>query len=201
MIKRVMDIVGSLAALVALAPVLAACAVVVRLGSKGPVLFSQWRLGLAGRPFRLWKFRTMAADAPDLRNPDGSAFTGSDDPRVTAGGRFLRATSLDELPQLWNVLRGEMSLVGPRPDQVDQQRFYTAQEQRKLDVKPGLTGLAQISGRNEISWAERKALDIEYVERQTLLLDLSILCRTIPYVCMRKNVHSSGTSGSVRSRA
>jgi lipopolysaccharide/colanic/teichoic acid biosynthesis glycosyltransferase len=190
MAKRLLDIAVSAVGLIVLTPVLAVCALMVRRGSPGQILYSQPRLGLHGRPFRLWKFRTMHAGAPDVRNADGSAFSGNHDPRVTPAGRFLRATSLDELPQLWNVLRGDMSLVGPRPDQVDQRRFYTASENRKLDVKPGLTGLAQISGRNQIPWEKRKALDVEYVERQSMWLDLRILGKTIPYVCLRKNIHS-----------
>lgn len=190
MMKRVLDIVVSATALAVLAPLAILCAVAVKLSSRGPVLFSQLRLGQYGKPFRLWKFRSMYHRCADYRNPDGSAYTGADDPRVTPIGRFLRATSLDELPQLWNVLRGHMSLVGPRPDQADQHRFYSEEERRKLLVKPGLTGLAQISGRNAISWAQRKALDVEYVERRSLRLDLLILCRTIPYVCLRRDLHS-----------
>jgi undecaprenyl phosphate N,N'-diacetylbacillosamine 1-phosphate transferase len=137
------------------------------------------------------KFRTMRVDAPDLRNPDGSAFAGREDPRVTPAGRLLRATSLDELPQLWNVLRGEMSLVGPRPDQPDQLLFYSGREKRRLLVKPGLTGLAQISGRNGIPWSARKALDVEYVERRSFRLDLAILWRTVPSVVLRRGIHTS----------
>ena len=137
------------------------------------------------------KFRTMHVDAQDLRNPDGSTVSCLNDPRVTKVGSFLRTTSLDELPQLVNILRGEMSFVGPRPDQVDQLRFYSPKEHRKLDVKPGLTGLAQISGRNGISWQKRKELDIAYVERRSLALDLSILCKTIPYVLLRRNLHAN----------
>jgi sugar transferase EpsL len=102
----------------------------------------------------------------------------------------MRPMSATPMAQLWNVLRGDMSLVGPRPDQVDQRRFYTESENRKLDVKPGLTGLAQISGRNQIPWEKRKALDVEYVERQSMWLDLRIIGKTIPYVCLRKNIHS-----------
>jgi len=108
----------------------------------------------------------------------------------------LRKTSLDELPQLFNVLRGEMSLVGPRPDQAEQIRFYTETEKRKLEVKPGITGLAQISGRNNISWERRKALDVEYVDRQSVWLDLSLFARTIPYVLLRKDIHTDGHSPS-----
>jgi lipopolysaccharide/colanic/teichoic acid biosynthesis glycosyltransferase len=138
------------------------------------------------------KFRSMYENAPDLYNPDGSAWAGGNDPRVTRVGRFLRRTSLDELPQLVNVFRGDMSLVGPRPDQVDQIRFYTETEKRKLNVRPGITGLAQVSGRNNISWERRKALDVEYVDRQSFWLDLSIFARTIPYVLFRKDVNSDG---------
>ena len=140
----------------------------------------------------------MVHHAPELWNRDGSAYTGADDRRVTPAGRILRKTSLDELPQLFNVLRGEMSLVGPRPDQAGQIRFYTETEKRKLEVKPGITGLAQISGRNNISWERRKALDVEYVERQSFWLDLSLLARTIPYVLLRKDIHTDGHSPNPR---
>ena len=186
--KRVLDLTVSVLALLALAPLLALIALAVRLTSRGPTLFRQSRLGLLGRPFWLLKFRSMHENCADLRNADGSALSGDDDPRVTPLGQFLRRTSLDELPQLWNVVRGEMSLVGPRPDQVDQLRFYQPQEHRKLEMKPGLTGLAQISGRNRISWERRKQLDAEYVERASLALDLNILCRTVPYVLLRRDV-------------
>lgn len=189
--KRFMDITGSLLLLLLGAPVLAACALAVRVSSPGPVLFTQWRLGLRGAPFRLYKFRTMCHGAPDLRNADGSAVCSDQDPRVTRIGQFLRQSSLDELPQLGNVLRGDMSLVGPRPDQVDQLSYYTPDELRKLDAKPGLTGLAQIGGRNRIPWQERKRLDIAYVENQSFSLDCRILLRTIPYVLLRKDVNAT----------
>ena len=190
MLKRVLDVaLVSLAAPVAL-PLIVFCAVLVRLSSPGPILFTQARLGRSGRPFRLFKFRSMLHNAPERRNPDGSAYAGRDDGRVTRIGRFLRQTSLDELPQLFNILRGDMSFVGPRPDQTDQLRFYAETEKRKLAVKPGLTGLAQISGRNGISWQQRKALDIEYVSRRSLRLDLVILCKTIPYVLSGRDIHT-----------
>lgn len=200
MLCRVRDLLIVCVLLVVLSPILLTCALMVRWFSPGPVLFRQRRLGLHGRPFFLLKFRSMKHNAPDLRNPDGSAYTGDDDPRVTEVGRFLRKTSLDELPQLLNVLRGEMSLVGPRPDQVDQFRFYTEDEKRKLTVKPGITGLAQISGRNSISWSKRKMLDVEYVSRQSFWLDLHILIHTLPFVLLhkgigQKDVPNTGTSG------
>jgi lipopolysaccharide/colanic/teichoic acid biosynthesis glycosyltransferase len=192
--KRIIDATVSAVLLMLAWPVLLLVTLAIRFSSSGPALFSQLRLGKGGRPFRLLKFRSMLVNAPDLRNPDGSAFSSDQDPRVTPVGRFLRKTSLDELPQLWNVLRGDMSLVGPRPDQLDQLRFYTEQEKRKLLVKPGITGLAQISGRNAISWERRKALDVEYADRQSLWLDLVILGKTIPYVLLRREVNESASA-------
>lgn len=189
---RVRDLLIVSVLLLILSPLLLLCVLAVRWSSAGPVLFRQRRLGRCGQPFRLLKFRSMTHNAPDLRNPDGSAYTGGDDPRVTRVGRVLRKTSLDELPQLWNVLRGDMSLVGPRPDQVDQIRFYTETEKRKLNVKPGITGLAQINGRNNMSWECRKALNVVYVDRQSFWLDLSILAKTIPYVLLRRDINSDG---------
>ena len=193
--KRVIDLAGGLLAFLLSLPLLLLSAILVRLSSPGPVLFAQQRLGLHGKAFRLLKFRTMYHGAADLRNEDGSAYTGAGDPRVTSIGRWLRKTSLDELPQVFNVLRGEMSLVGPRPDQVDQLPYYTETERRKLLVKPGITGLAQISGRNNIAWAQRKALDVQYVERQSLWLDLKILLKTVPCVLSRKDVHGGDDAG------
>ena len=145
----------------------------------GPVFFRQARLGQHGKPFQIFKFRSMKINAPDIRNEDGSAFSGDDDPRVTKLGKFLRKTSLDELPQFINVLWGQMSLVGPRPDQVDQIQYYTEHEKQKLLVKPGITGLAQISGRNSISWEQRKELDVSYSLNHSVLGDLAILVRTM----------------------
>ena len=196
--KRIMDLAVSSAALVFLSPLFALIAIVVRFDSPGSVLFRQRRLGRNGRPFTLYKFRTMIEDAPDYRNPDGSTFNSPNDERVTRVGDVLRRTSLDELPQLFNVLIGAMSLVGPRPDQVDQARFYHGDEWRRNLVKPGITGLAQTSGRNAILWAQRKQVDLEYVERQSLLLDLKILWRTIPYVFLSRDVYISQVSESVR---
>jgi lipopolysaccharide/colanic/teichoic acid biosynthesis glycosyltransferase len=195
---RLRDLLIASMVLLVLSPLFLACWLAVRLCSPGPILFRQRRLGLHGRPFNVLKFRSMIHNAPDLRNSDGSAYTGANDARVTRVGRFLRRTSLDELPQLFNVLKGEMSLVGPRPDQVDQVCFYTETEKRKLNVKPGITGLAQIGGRNNISWERRKALDVEYADRQSFWLDLSILAKTIPYVLLRKDINTDGHSPSPR---
>jgi undecaprenyl phosphate N,N'-diacetylbacillosamine 1-phosphate transferase len=187
-VKRLMDISVSALALVVSFPALLIIALLVRLDSKGPSLFRQKRAGKDGEPFTCYKFRTMYVDAPDIRNLDGSTFNAKDDPRVTRIGRFLRMTSLDELPQLINILKGEMSLVGPRPDQVDQLQYYTEEEKRKLLVKPGITGLAQINGRNAVPWEQRKRLDLEYVEKQSVGLDLRILLLTIPCILRQRGI-------------
>jgi undecaprenyl phosphate N,N'-diacetylbacillosamine 1-phosphate transferase len=181
-IKRALDVAVAAVLLLVLAPFLAAIAVAIRFTSPGPALFRQQRLGKGQVPFTCYKFRTMYVDSPDVRNPDGSTYNAEDDPRVTRVGRFLRKMSLDELPQLFNVLRGEMSLVGPRPDIVEALSLYRPGDEKRLTVKPGMTGWAAIHGRNEVPLDERRALDLEYVDNYSLLLDLKILLRTIPYV-------------------
>lgn len=181
-VKRALDVSVSLLLLIAMCPLLLAIAAAIAASSRGPVLFRQARLGMHGAPFKILKFRTMVVGAPDVRNVDGSTFSGARDPRITPIGRFLRKTSLDELPQLVNVLRGEMSLVGPRPDLVSQVSAYEPAERRKLDMRPGITGWAMVRGRNAIPWSMRKSLDVEYVDRFSLGFDLWILVRTIPAV-------------------
>jgi lipopolysaccharide/colanic/teichoic acid biosynthesis glycosyltransferase len=191
-VKRAFDLCVSAAALLALAPLLAVIAAAVRISSPGPALYRSQRLGAGGRPFEMLKFRTMMVNSPDLRNEDGSTYSGADDPRTTPLGRRLRRTSLDELPQLWNVLRGDMSLVGPRPDLPDQIRHYSGRDSRRLDVRPGMTGLAQTSGRNDLTWKERRLLDVEYVDAMSFRHDLWILCRTIPRVVGAHGVFGRG---------
>jgi lipopolysaccharide/colanic/teichoic acid biosynthesis glycosyltransferase len=176
---------------------MALVAIAIYLDSSGSVLFRQERLARGAVAFTLYKFRTMIVDAPDIRNADGSTFNSPADARVTRVGRFLRRTSLDELPQLINVLTGQMSLVGPRPDQVDQARFYSDAEWGRSVVKPGITGLAQINGRNAIPWAERTQIDLEYVGQQSLLLDLRILWQTIPYVLASQDIYINQGSEDV----
>ncbi len=138
----------------------------------------------------IFKFRTMYQGAPEIRNPDGSTASTRHDPRRTRVGRFLNQTSLNEIPQLINVLKGEMSLVGPRPELVDQLSFYSVEDRKRLLAKPGLTGLAVILGRNDLSWQRRRELDVEYVERRSLQLDIQILLRTIPILITSKGVHT-----------
>jgi exopolysaccharide biosynthesis polyprenyl glycosylphosphotransferase len=188
--KRAVDVVGALVALVVLAPVLAAVAVAVKLNSPGPVLFSQVRYGRHRRRFRMYKFRTMVQDAEarqgqleGMNDARGPVFKIRRDPRITRVGAFLRRTSLDELPQLWNVLRGDMSLVGPRPLPVrDVQRFGETWLMRRFSVLPGITGLWQVSGRSNLSFDEWIHLDLAYIDHWSPWLDLSILARTIPAV-------------------
>ena len=196
--KRAVDIAGSSIALVLLSPLMVLIAFAIRLDGSGSVLFRQQRLARGGVAFTLFKFRTMIVDAPDLRNDDGSTFNSPADTRVTRVGRILRRTSLDELPQLFNVLIGEMSLVGPRPDQVDQARFYSDAEWNRSVVKPGITGLAQISGRNALPWAERTRIDLKYISHQSLLMDLRILWQTIPYVLASQDIYINQVSEEVK---
>jgi exopolysaccharide biosynthesis polyprenyl glycosylphosphotransferase len=189
--KRAFDLVASAAALVLLAPVLLAIAAAVKLDSPGPVLFRQRRVGLAGRTFTLYKFRSMRQDAEaqrralEARNEmDGPVFKIRDDPRVTRVGRFLRRTSLDELPQFWNVLRGEMSVVGPRPPIPAEVRRYARWQRRRLSVKPGLTCTWQVSGRNEVDFDRWMALDLDYIDTWSLWGDVRIVLKTIPAVLL-----------------
>jgi undecaprenyl phosphate N,N'-diacetylbacillosamine 1-phosphate transferase len=181
-IKRILDVILSGIGLVLLSPIFLAIALAIRFSSPGPIFFRQERLGRDATVFRIFKFRTMMDKAPDIRNADGSTFTGSVDPRVTGIGKLLRKTSLDELPQLINVFIGDMSLVGPRPDLAKQLELYEPHERRKLDLRPGMTGWAMVLGRNSLTWKRRKELDIYYVENFSLWFDLMILLRTIPAV-------------------
>lgn len=172
---RALDIPIAALALLVLSPVLLAAAIAIKLGSRGPVVYRQRRVGRGGAEFELLKLRTMVQGS----DPVGvGTVVERDDPRVTAAGRFLRRTSLDEIPNLVNVLRGEMAIVGPRPTIPAQVDDYTPRQRRRHEVRPGLTGLAQVRGRAGIPWEQRIELDVEYVERRTLALDLRILART-----------------------
>jgi lipopolysaccharide/colanic/teichoic acid biosynthesis glycosyltransferase len=182
--KATIDRVGAALLLLILSPLILAVAVAVAVSSPGGVVYRQRRVGRDGAMFDFYKFRTMVCDAGSRRDvvpleneADGLLFKVHDDPRVTPVGRFLRRMSLDELPQLWNVVRGDMSLVGPRPLPVDPDMFVGSERIRLL-VKPGITGLWQVSGRAELSWNETVRLDLHYVQRWSLLLDLRILART-----------------------
>jgi len=187
--KRAFDIAVSAAVLLLMAPLLLAVSVAIRLESAGPILFRQRRVGLNGREFWCWKFRSMHVDAEQrleaLRAQNemsGPVFKMTNDPRVTAVGRFIRKTSLDEFPQFWNVLRGEMSVVGPRPPVPSEVRQYKRWHRRRLSVKPGITCTWQVSGRNQIDFDRWMELDLEYIDGWSLWRDLEICARTIPAV-------------------
>jgi exopolysaccharide biosynthesis polyprenyl glycosylphosphotransferase len=189
MLKRTIDIVGSILLLAVLSPVMVVTAVLIKVTSIGPFLFAQERVGINQRPFRLFKFRSMVADAEwqkkriqHLNEQTGPVFKIRDDPRVTTFGRLLRKTSIDELPQLFNVLRGEMSLVGPRPPLLEEVRKYEWHYRKRLSVMPGLTCIWPVSGRNQVSFERWMEMDHEYIEKWSLWLDLKILFATIPAV-------------------
>jgi lipopolysaccharide/colanic/teichoic acid biosynthesis glycosyltransferase len=184
--KRLLDLMGSALGLLVLSPVLLALALAVRLGVGDRVLFTQDRPGLKGTLFRLWKFRTMR----DLRDKDGKLL--HDAERLTPVGSWMRKWSLDELPELFNVLNGDMSLVGPRPLLPQYLDRYTPEQARRHEVKPGLTGWAQVNGRNAITWEEKFALDVWYVDNQSLWLDLKILAMTLLKVFISEGVSAPG---------
>jgi exopolysaccharide biosynthesis polyprenyl glycosylphosphotransferase len=192
-IKQVIDLGSATLGLLLLSPLLLAVAVAIRLIDGAPVLFIQQRIGLHGRQFSMLKFRTMVRDADSLKPKllalnelDGPAFKVTRDPRVTRLGDFLRSTSLDELPQLFNVLDGSMSLVGPRPLPVDEQQRIRGMQRRRLSMKPGITGLWQVSGRSDVGFAGWMSMDLDYVDRWALRFDLRILAATIPAVLRRR---------------
>jgi len=184
--KRAMDIGVSAVVLCVAAPILACVAAAVRVRLGAPVFFRQRRPGRDGAPFELVKFRSMR----DVRGPDGRML--SDESRLDPFGRFLRATSLDELPEFWNVLKGDMSLVGPRPLLMQYLERYTPAQMRRHDVRPGITGLAQVSGRNALEWERKFELDVEYVNRCSFFLDLSILGRTVTALISREGISREG---------
>ena len=186
MLKRSMDALVACLALLLLGLPLLVLAGMVRAKLGSPVLFRQVRPGLHGRPFTMVKFRTMT----DARGPDGALLP--DAQRLTAFGRFLRASSLDELPELWNVLRGEMSLVGPRPLLMEYLPLYSPEQARRHEVRPGITGWAQVNGRNAVSWEERFRLDVWYVDHRSLWLDLRILWLTVRKVLVREGISAQG---------
>lgn len=183
--KRLFDILASGTALIVLAPVIGVVAVLVAVDLGWPVMFTQPRPGLRGRVFTLYKLRTMKN-----RDPERGLVTDAD--RLTSFGRLLRSTSLDELPSLWNVLKGDMSVVGPRPLLVEYLDHYTSEQARRHEVRPGVTGLAQVSGRNALTWEQKFAYDVEYVDRRSLMLDIEILFKTAKSVIVREGIHQEG---------
>lgn len=189
-VKRGTDVVASAVLLLLLVPILCIIGVAIVLTSRGPVLFRQMRLGRDGVPFEMLKFRTMVAGAQrrERLDDEGATIQAPDDPRVTRVGRLLRQFSIDEIPQLWNVLRGDMSIVGPRPDLVESMQHYTHHMMRKLNMRPGITGLAMVRGRNAISWSERVRWDIQYVDTWSPSLDARIALKTVWVVLTRRGI-------------
>ncbi len=195
--KRGLDIFGATIGLIVFAPLLLAIAVAVRLSGGSPVLFRQQRIGRHGRPFTLLKFRTMR----DGVGPDGAVL--EDGKRLTPLGKLLRRTSLDELPELWNVLVGDMSLVGPRPLLVEYLELYSVEQARRHEVRPGITGWAQINGRNSIAWEQKLAFDVWYIDHRSTWLDVKILCLSLVRVLSAQGITQAGhaTTGKFRGSA
>jgi exopolysaccharide biosynthesis polyprenyl glycosylphosphotransferase len=196
-VKRLIDIVASAAGLALLMPLFAVVALAIRLESPGPIFFSQTRVGRWGELFRMYKFRSMYIDAEERKRSlmsrnemdGGVLFKMKHDPRVTRVGRFIRKASIDELPQLWNVFVGDMSLVGPRPPVPSEVDQYSLSDRRRLDVVPGITCIWQVSGRSDIPFPEQVELDVQYIDSQSLLTDLKILLNTIPAVLLGKGAY------------
>ena len=196
MIKRLIDIICSFMGLLALSPLFIIIAIIIKFTSKGPVFFSQKRVGKYGREFYMYKFRSMVVNAEELKEKlaaqnemSGPMFKMKDDPRVTKVGKFIRKTSIDELPQLWNVLKGDMSLVGPRPSLPKEVAQFEDWMHRRLEVKPGLTCYWQVSGRNNIDFEDWMKLDIRYVEERNLWIDIKLILKTVSVLFGDKNAH------------
>lgn len=188
-IKRILDIVGALCIMPVVLCVMVIVAIAIKLDDGGPVFYMASRMGKDRVPFKMYKFRSMKVNAPDLRTADGSTYNAEDDPRQTKVGRIIRKTAIDELPQFLNVLRGEMSIIGPRPDDLKEAELYEGDEHHKLDVKPGITGYAQVYGRNAIPWKQRLQQDLYYVAHISFLLDVKIFFKTFQVVLMREGVY------------
>ncbi|MDX2372585.1 sugar transferase [Psychrobacter sp. PP-21] len=186
MLKRICDITIATTALITLSPVYTVVAYKVRKNLGSPVLFRQTRAGIHGEPFKIYKFRTMT----DTTDSEGNVLP--DEDRLTEFGKQLRATSLDELPQLWNVIKGDMSIVGPRPQLMEYLPYYNEEQFRRHLARPGVTGYAQVNGRNGISWEKRFKLDVWYVDNQSMLLDIKILLKTVKQVVTRAGISAEG---------
>ena len=195
-IKRLIDITCSFVGILVLSPLFIIIAIIIKFTSKGPVFFSQKRVGRNGKEFDMYKFRSMVVNAEELKEKlaaqnemSGPMFKMKDDPRVTKVGKFIRKTSIDELPQLWNILKGDMSLVGPRPSLPKEVAQFDEWMYKRLEVKPGLTCYWQVSGRNNIDFEDWMKLDIRYVEEKNLWIDIKLICKTVFVLFGDKNAH------------
>ena len=186
--KRICDIVIGLIALPFVLIIVAICAPLIYFEDKGPIFYNAPRVGKDGRDFTMYKLRSMRVNAPDLIMEDGSTYNGADDPRMTRVGAFMRKTSLDEMPQFLNVLKGDMSVVGPRPDLRRETELYEGEEGLKLTVKPGITGYAAVYGRNSLPWHDRLALDVHYVRNVSFPLDVKVFFKTFSAVFNQEGV-------------
>ncbi len=191
-IKRILDILLSILMCPLIFLLFLVVGALIRFEDKGRVFYCSLRLGKNGKIFKMYKFRSMKENAEDLRNADGSTFSSENDPRLTKIGKIIRKTSIDELPQLINVLRGDMSLVGPRPDLPEHMLLYAGNEIRKLEIKPGITGYNQAYFRNSIPWKERIQNDIHYIDNLTFIMDAKIVLQTIRVVINKDNVFTEG---------
>lgn len=186
--KRIFDLVLALVALPFWFIILIIIGPIIYIQDRGPIFYNAPRLGKDGRIFKMYKFRSMKVNAPDLRNEDGSTFNSEDDPRLTKIGKFIRKTSLDETPQLLNIIKGDMSIIGPRPDLPEHRELYEGNEERKLEVRPGVSGFNQAYYRNTVPWKERIQNDIYYIDHLTMLLDIKIFLKTAISVLKRESV-------------
>lgn len=196
-IKRIFDFIIGLIALPFIVVITLIMAPIIYFNDKGPIFYNASRLGRNGKPFKMYKFRSMMVNAPDIRNEDGSTYNGDDDPRVTKVGRFMRKTSIDELPQFLNVLLGDMSLIGPRPDPLDDMEIYSEQQKKKLIVRPGITGYNQAYYRNSVEQNEKFEHDVYYAENISFFLDIKIFFKTIATILTRDNVYNDASSLNV----
>lgn len=187
--KRFFDIIFSALGIIILGIIFIPVGLLIYLEDKGPMFYNAERLGKDGKVFKMYKFRSMKVNAEDIRKSDGSTYNGEDDPRLTKIGKFIRKTSIDETPQLINVLIGDMSLIGPRPDLPEHLKLYVENESRKLEVLPGITGYSQAYFRNSIEWKKRIENDIYYIDHMTVFLDIRILFKTIFSVLKRDSVY------------
>ncbi len=196
-IKRILDFIIGLIALPFIIVITLIMAPIIYFNDKGPIFYNASRLGRNGKPFKMYKFRSMMVNAPDIRNKDGSTYNGDDDPRVTKVGRFMRKTSIDELPQFLNVLLGDMSLIGPRPDPLDDMEIYTEYQKKKLNVRPGITGYNQAYYRNSVEQNEKFEHDVYYAENISFFLDIKIFFKTIATILTRDNVYNDASGLNV----
>lgn len=186
--KRVFDFILALVALPFWFIILLIIGPIIYFQDKGSIFYNAYRLGKDGKVFNMYKFRSMKINAPDLRNDDGSTFNAEDDPRLTKIGKFIRKTSLDETPQLLNIIKGDMSIIGPRPDLPDHRELYEGNEERKLEIRPGVTGYNQAYFRNTVPWKERIQNDIYYIDHLSWWLDIKIFFKTVKSVLKREDV-------------